>query len=108
MLQEEAAGLRAQIERLKTEKQTVEDFLMDAQQAASTSGEETKRLMEARRREQERWEEERAQSKHIVQEMEAEVGGVDIAFALHKIVSHFWNTIKSSQMSLTDGIPLHT
>jgi len=73
VLQEEAAGLRAQIERLKTEKQTVEDFLMDAQQAASTSGEETKRLMEARRREQERWEEERAQSKHIVQEMEAEL-----------------------------------
>jgi len=73
VLQEEAAGLRAQIERLKTEKQTVEDFLMDAQQAASTSGEENKRLMEARRREQERWEEERAQSKHIVQEMEAEL-----------------------------------
>ena len=79
MLQEEAAGLRAQIERLKTEKQTVEDFLMDAQQSASTLGEENKRLLEARRREQERWEEERAQSKHIVQEMEAEVGGVDIA-----------------------------
>ena len=62
-----------QIERLKTEKQTVEDFLMDAQQSASTVGEENKRLLEARRREQERWEEERAQSKHIVQEMEAEV-----------------------------------
>ena len=46
---------------------------MDAQQSASTSAEENKRLLEARKREQERWEEERAQSKHIVQEMEAEV-----------------------------------
>ena len=52
----------------------MEDFLLDAQQSASTLGEENKRLLEARRREQERWEEERAQSKHIVQEMEAEVG----------------------------------
>ena len=51
---------------------------MDAQQSASTLGEENKRLLEARRREQERWEEERAQSKHIVQEMDAEVGLVDI------------------------------
>jgi len=73
LLQEEAVGLRAQIERLKTEKQTVEDFLLDAQQSASTLGEENKRLLDARRREQERWEEERAQSKHIVQEMETEL-----------------------------------
>ena len=54
----------------------MEDFLLDAQQSASTLGEENKRLLDARRREQERWEEERAQSKHIVQEMETEVGGV--------------------------------
>ena len=53
----------------------MEDFLLDAQQSASTLGEENKRLLDARRREQERWEEERAQSKHIVQEMETEVGG---------------------------------
>ena len=52
----------------------MEDFLLDAQQSASTLGEENKRLLDARRREQERWEEERAQSKHIVQEMETEVG----------------------------------
>ena len=84
-----------QIERLKTEKQTVEDFLMDAQQSASTVGEENKRLLEARRREQERWEEERAQSKHIVQEMEAEVRITYLVRYLKKTSSYFLNFLLS-------------
>ena len=61
---------------------------MDAQQSASTLGEENKRLLEARRREQERWEEERAQSKHIVQEMDAEVGFLDHVIFFDKISCH--------------------
>ena len=73
----------------------MEDFLMDAQQSASTVGEENKRLLEARRREQERWEEERAQSKHIVQEMEAEVRITYLVRYLKKTSSYFLNFLLS-------------
>ncbi len=72
-LKEEAATLRGHVERLKTEKRSAEDFLIDAQQSVTNLSEENAKLRDARKREQERWEEERAASKQYVEEMEAEV-----------------------------------
>jgi hypothetical protein len=73
LLQDEAAQLRAHVERLKTEKRTAEDFLIDAQASAANLAEENGGLREARKRDQDKWEGERAASKHYVEEMEAEV-----------------------------------
>lgn len=71
---DEARALRAQLDRLKLEKRSAEDFLLEAQQGQAALREELARAQEAARREQDRHREEQADREHIIEELSKEVG----------------------------------
>ena len=70
---EEAAQLKAALDRLKLKKRTVEDYLMEAQAGLAQAKEEQAKAAEAGKREQERAKEEAAASGQIIEELSKEV-----------------------------------
>lgn len=72
-LHQETANLRSTLDKLKLEKRTTEDYLVDAQNSLVQLQEEHNSVLEARKREQEAFEVERGQSKHLISELTKEV-----------------------------------
>ena len=72
-LRYELSNLRSQLDKLKLDKATTEDYLIEAQHGLSQAQDELKQAQELRRRENENFDLERASHQHLVQEMTKEV-----------------------------------
>eukprot|EP00095_Tigriopus_kingsejongensis_P009223 maker-scaffold851_size88925-snap-gene-0.22 protein:Tk09223 transcript:maker-scaffold851_size88925-snap-gene-0.22-mRNA-1 annotation:"rab11 family-interacting protein 4" len=69
----EATNLRSQLDRLKLEKRTTEDYLLDAQNQLAHLQDEHHHILEARKRETEVSEQDRANKEHLIVELTKEV-----------------------------------
>ncbi|TRY69447.1 hypothetical protein TCAL_05088 [Tigriopus californicus] len=72
-LHQETANLRSTLEKIKLEKRTTEDYLLDAQNSLTQLQDEHNGVLEARKRDQDAFEVERGQSKHLINELTKEV-----------------------------------
>ena len=72
-LEQDSHNLREQIERLRLEKKTTEDFLIEAQQSLAQLQEEHAKLTEAEAKQKEDFEAERLASKQLIHDLNKEV-----------------------------------
>ncbi|CAG0895090.1 unnamed protein product [Darwinula stevensoni] len=76
LAQEEASRLRSQVERLKSEKGSVEDQLSESEHALSVLKEEHRKLQEACWQQQADFRQERSASNQLLEEMSKELNGL--------------------------------
>ena len=73
MISEEVTGLRAQLERARAERESVEEALSEAQSLLAQEQRQHRSLAQSRAREAELWTDEREKSLSLVEEMTKEV-----------------------------------